>query len=225
MEAKLLRELILIRHGQSVGNVSEVGCDNLTDEQDPVLTDTGLNQAQKLGEYFSNTGICLDAVYTSGLRRTVQTASQILKYQENKQALIIPDLCEIGINPAYGGQTLEALKAFYPAVSLADGLSCESLVVPDETPWDDEYRYFERAQRVLDYLGARYNSEEQVALVSHAGFLTYIIFLIIGYKDKQPIYDFRLSNTGVTRILFYEPGTNKYGDIVFDCVNERNHLC
>ena len=41
---------------------------------------------------------------------------------------------------------------------------------------------------------------------------------------REPFYDFRLSNTGVTKIDFYEPGTNKYGDMVFDYVNRTGHL-
>lgn len=223
-EPILLRELTLIRHGESRANAAIGPFNNVMDEQDPLLTDLGLEQADLLGKYFEKTGEKFDAVYSSGLRRTVQTAAGILKHSEDKTLNIMPELCEIGLKPEYQGQTFEELSLLWPHMQIAEGVDATTMVVPDELPKEEEYRYFERAGRVLDYIDERYKNGKKIALVSHAGFLTYIIFHIIGYRDMQPIYDFRLSNTGVTKILFYEPGTNVYGDMVFDCVNERCHL-
>ncbi len=223
-EAILLRELYLIRHAESDGNVQGYSPDELHLREDPYLTETGKTQAELLGEYLKDENF--DAVYSSGLRRTVMTANGIIKKANNELSLeILPDLCEIFMNPDYSGQSLEELKKLCPKAVLAPGIDKNILfTVPDETPGDNEERYFERAKRVLDYVFERYNSGERVCLVSHAGFLTYIIFYLIGYRDKEPSYDFRLSNTGITKILFYQEGTNRYGDMVFDCINARTHL-
>ena len=45
----------------------------------------------------------------------------------------------------------------------------------------------------------------------------------MGLKEV-PSFDINFSNTGVTRIIFYKPGTNKYGDIIFDYINSTSHL-
>lgn len=218
----LLRELYLIRHGETYGNIGENESDSMADCEDTMLTPNGEDQAERLGRYLKDTDFA--AVYSGGLRRAIATADHIVKYREKKEILVLPPLCEIGINPGYKGIPADELSGFCKNAVIAHGYENSPLTIPDETPQQNEERYFARAKEVLDYISERYSSGEKVALVSHAGFLTYIIFYIIGYRDKQPYYDFRLGNTGVTRILFYEPGTNPYGDIVFDCVNDRSHL-
>ncbi len=224
-ESVLLRELFLIRHGESLANIGIADPGNLDETQDPVLSPLGEEQAAKLGEWAKTAG--LDAVYSSGLRRAAATAGEAALNSADRRLFILPDLCEIGINPDYPGQSLKDLAALCPGVKacLAEGIDEDTgVVVPDPTPKEFEERYFERARKVFEYFENMYNSGEKIALVSHAGFLTYMIFYLIGYRDRQPAYDFRLSNTGITRILFYEPGTNQYGDVIFDCVNERKHL-
>ncbi len=222
-EAVLLRELILIRHGESYANIN-ITADSFTDEQDPLLTDKGLEQAELLGRFLADEE--LSAVYSGGLRRVVLTADGIIRHRKEKTPLLIlPELCEIGVSPDYPGQSYDELKKLCPAAVPAPGVDeNEKTVVPDECTYEHEERYFARAERILGYMDTHYRNGEKVAVVSHAGFLTYIIFYLMGYRDAEPGYDFRISNTGITRILFYEPGTNKYGDVVFDCVNERKHL-
>ncbi len=221
----LQRELLLIRHGESLANAARDGDDDGGELIDSVLSEKGEAQARALGEFYKSETI--DTVFASGLKRAVQTAGALASKQANNCVNILPYACEIGMPVDYPGQSIESLSALRSDVSLrlADGVDpAEPFSVPDPTPGDFEERYFERAKRVLDYMDDRFNGGERVALVSHAGFLTYIIFYLLGFRDMQPKQDFRLSNTGVTRILFYEPDTNKYGDVIFDCVNDRSHL-
>lgn len=215
------REIYLIRHGESSANIAESEIKDLTEKADSLLTEKGVQQALALGRSLSGTEF--SGIYASGLRRAVMTADSIAAFQKTG-VKILPPLCEIGIEPEYNGLNLEQLKLLSGNVTLAEGYNDpENLLVPDETPGDFEERYFMRAGSVLDYC-AKYTGGEKIALVSHAGMLTYIIFYILGYRDKEPAYDFRLSNTGITKILFYKPGTNKYGDIIFECVNDTAHL-
>ncbi len=219
-----LRELYLIRHAESRGNAG-IEADGIADSADPLLTELGLSQAEKLGIYYKDK-VGFEAFYSSGLRRAVETADGLIRFQSGERRLnILPDLCEIGITPDYAGMTLKELKALCQRAEIAPGFEKrEKLVVPDETPGENETRYFNRAKAVLDYLESKYNGGEKIALISHAAFLTYVIFYIIGYRDKEPFYDFALSNTGVTRIIFYEPGTYPFGDISFEAVNDLRHL-
>ncbi len=212
-------DLYLVRHAESEGNIETNNTEDLKDKNDPLLSARGLLQAEAVGEYMKD--IPLDAVFSSPLRRAVMTAGKIAGNQ-NKPLELIPDLTEIWIDPEYDGVGTQGLKEYYNDVSLAEGIDPSLGFLRHDG--EDEALMFERAARFLDYIRARYNSGEKVAAVSHAGLLTYIIFYIIGYRDKQPDYDFRLSNTGITRILFFKKGTNRYGDIIFDCVNERKHI-
>ena len=223
-EGKILRELFLIRHGESRGNAG-IEADCPADSEDPRLTENGTAQAEKLGIYLSDK-IRFDAICSSGLRRAVETAQGIIGHQPGNPTLnIVPDICEIGVSPDYQGMNMEALRELCPSAVIAQGFEeREKLVIPDETPGENEERYFLRAKDVIDYLESLYFKGEKIALVSHAAFLTYLIFYITGYRDREPFYDYTLANTGVTRIIFYEKGTYPYGDVAIEYVNDTRHL-
>lgn len=218
----LLYELYLVRHGESYGNIDGYVFENQLDRDDPLLTPKGMEQVSKLGDYMSRKSF--DAVFCSPLRRAALTAAGFLKGK--KQPLyVMPDLCEICVPSRYTGFGTDYLKQYYPGITMAPGYeNCSRMTVGDDTPWENEERYFERAKRVLDYCDEYFKNGEKVALVSHAGFLTYVLFYLMGYRDAQPGYDFRLSNTGVAKISFYARGTNKYGDMIIEYVNDRRHL-
>lgn len=130
------------------------------------------------------------------------TASALIGEKDNI-VYIMPDLCEIGVFPEYPGLSFDELKEYCKKSVPIEGLeNCNKTAIPDGSPWEFEERFFERADRVLGYLDTHFKNGEKVAVVSHAGFLTYIFFRLIGYRDKQPKYDFQLSNTGVTKISF-----------------------
>ena len=220
MEAEkpiVLRELFLIRHGQSLGNVGAVSADaSLTEREDPALSPLGERQADCLGSFYAATAF--DAVYSSGLLRAVMTGAGLLRAKETAQPLILePLLTEIGVDPAFAGRSPAALKQACPLLAFPQAPLIQS------NEFHDEAAAFTRARRLLAKLSAQYRNGERIALISHAGFLTFMIFELIGYHDHQP-FDFRLANTGVTRVVFYEPGTNPYGDMVFECVNDCSHL-
>lgn len=226
MSGIILREVYFIRHGESYTNLDDFVPDNLTDANDPLLTETGMAQAEALGAFYKR--ISFDDVYSSGLRRAAMTGAALAKHQQQKTLNILPDLCEVFLEPEYEGQSLDALQSLCPDVKLktAEGYEgSEKLIIPDYNPRVDEPVYFERAAKVLDYIEKRYNSGEKIAVVSHAGFLTYIMFYLMGVRDKEPEeYDIRLSNTGVSKITWFEPGTHRYGDYVFDSINDKSHL-
>lgn len=224
MENKPVKELELyiIRHGQSMGNAG-YGRDDLTikESNDPYLTEKGIAQAQAAGKYLAETDF--DAIYSSALLRAVRTATEIIKAQSSEKPLYIqPLLTEMGVNLEYKGADMEEICEICPTAQLADGLS-ENDPLVFHNPGSDEDGLFERAEKMISYLREKYKNGEKVAVVNHAAFMTFLVFRIMGYK-KSPIFDIDFHNTNITKVIFYKEGTNKYGDIVFEYINNTAHL-
>lgn len=216
-------ELFLIRHGQSNGNI-ERNIDGLSFEElhDPVLTKLGKKQATACGERFKETDF--DAVYSSALLRAVETATEIIKKQPSEKPLkILPFLTEAGISEEYSHNSFEKIHKINKNAFLAEGIDPEkSLFYYNST--SDEADLFERAEKALDYIKSHQKQGEKIAVVSHAAFITYLVFSLMGYKKECPFYDLDFKNTGVTKVTIYEKGTNKYGDVVFEFINDTSHL-
>lgn len=215
-------ELYLVRHGQSMGNA---GYDKeeltLREQNDPLLTEKGLMQADLVGRYLSS--IEFDHLYSSGLIRAICTADGILRHQKEKKPLnILPVLSEVGISPEYDGITVEEMKEFCETARLADGINEDAPRVYHST-FENEAEMFDRAKAVMEHMRSRYSSGEKIAVVAHAAFLTILIFHIMGLSES-PVFDISIQNTGVTKVIFYKEGTNPYGDIAFEYINETSHL-
>lgn len=215
-------ELYLVRHGQSMGNAGYDKEDlTLREQNDPLLTEKGLMQADLVGQYLKN--IDFDHVYSSGLIRAICTADGILRYQKEKKPLnILPVLSEVGIAPEYDGITVDEMKEFCETARLADGVSEDAPRVYHST-FENEAEMFDRAREVMEHMRSRYSDGEKIAVVAHAAFLTILIFYIMGFNEA-PVFDISIQNTGVTKVVFYKEGTNPYGDISFEYINETSHL-
>lgn len=215
-------ELYLIRHGQSQGNVG-YNKNNLTpqEQHDPILTEKGVKQAQLAGKHLSD--IDFDRIYSSGLLRAVRTATEIINEQPTEKPLyILPHLAEAGLSAEYE-TTVEMLNRINPKAILSPELDSETpLLIPSDSK--DDAGLFERALFVIEHLRKNFNNGEKIALVSHAAFLTFIVFSIMGFTTETPFYDINFANTGITHVILYKKGTNPYGDVVFDYINNTEHL-
>ncbi len=215
-------EIYLIRHAQSNGNagikVREIP--TLQDMADPFLSETGICQAENLGEYLSD--INFDAVYSSALLRAERTATEVIKKQKQQKPLwLLPLLTENGMGEEYEGAP-EDIKKINPEAVLAPGLPSDTPLMCYSAKGDDK-AHFERAREAVNYLRSHHEKGEKICVVSHAAFITHIVFYLMGLENV-PLFDINFSNTGITKIIFYKPGTNPYGDIIFDYINSTAHL-
>ncbi len=216
-------ELYLIRHGQSKGNVGFGDEEaDFMEINDPRLTQLGIMQAKKAGKYLEN--VEFDACYCSPLVRTVITANEIMSFQKEKKPLnVLPLVTEVAVEEIYKGRTLAQLREFCDTAVVADGFN-EKDGLLFYNPRENEKPLFERAEKAVSYLRSRYKNGEKVLVAGHAAFGTVMIFHIMGYT-ASPVYDIEITNTGITHIIFYKEGTNKFGDIVFDTINDTKHFC
>ncbi len=222
MEPIVELDLYIIRHGESRLNAG-ISTENPThkDTQDPVLTEKGIAQAAAAGEFLKD--IDFDAFYTSPLLRAARTATEILNKQKEKKALnVMPELCEVGIIHEYKGVEIGEIQAFCLEAVYAEGSSIAETRMRYDTHAENE-KVNERAKFVVNYLRKRYGNGEKVVLVSHAAFITNLVFVIMGLDKTAPNFDIDYYNTGITRVTYYKPGTYCWGDTVFRYINNTSH--
>lgn len=215
-------DLYIIRHGESIGNAGYSRDDlTLKESQDPMLTEKGIAQARAAGEFLKE--IRFDAAYASPMLRAARTAAEIISYQDKKLNLnIMPEICEVGVVTEYKGVEIEEIQEFCPDAIYADGTdTAETRMRYDKHETPDKVNA--RAKFVVDYLRSRYKNGEKVVLVSHAAFITNLVFYIMELYETKPAFDIDYYNTGITRVTYYKPGTYKWGDTVFRYINDTSH--
>ena len=220
-------ELYIIRHGQTYGNLgkSTEGV-SIADIHDPALTPKGQRQAQLLGERFRN--YPFDAIFASGLRRAMHTATFVAENQPGNgchNIIVHPLLSENGGKEEdYTGLTFAQAKEMFPGIRLADGYSENDRIISFTSGWDD-YRQLDRAQKVIEHIRSRYNNGAKVAVVAHAAFNTFLFLSSLGLDPTKLIFDPHFLNTGVTKIVFFKEGTGRYDlDVQLVYQNDLSHL-
>ncbi len=220
-------ELYIIRHGQTFGNLGK-SIEDLSelDRFDVPLTPKGQHQAELLGERFSN--YPFDAVYSSGLRRAMNTASEIVKRQPENgshNVTVHPLLSENGgVEEEYSGLTFAKAKEMFPLVTLADEFDENGRIISFTKNWSDSEQ-LARAEKVLRHIRSRYNNASKVAVVAHAAFNTFLFHSALGLDPENVVFDPHFLNTGVTKIVFFRKGTGRYGiDVQLVYQNDLSHL-
>jgi broad specificity phosphatase PhoE len=165
--------MILVRHGQSLGNVEE----RIQGSDDP-LTDFGRRQATAVGAHLAARGD-ITHLYASDLDRALETASIIGK-QLDLEPIPTPGLAEINTGIASGLLWTEW-------VAQNPDLAAEIERTSQTSPfgvWEGGETGQEFADRVLATFAAiierHRRTEDVVALVSHGGPLGWIAAKIHG---------------------------------------------
>ncbi len=160
----------------------------------------------------------IDAIFASPLVRAVATANEIARLQQDSPAIeIIPELAETDIHKDFVPKRLAVLKERFPsAVMYKDSLQSDIFSVPVGECTAGENHM--RAQRVIDYVRARFSGGENVLLVAHGGFNTCLIRAALGFDHTLP-FGFCQHNTAITKIKFYDDGHCRVSFI-----NDTSHL-
>ena len=222
-EPKILFELYLVRHGESMSQTGE--SDTMGDEYkyDPPLSAKGVREAELLGEYLKE--LPFDCILCSGMRRALRTAYEIVVRQpENgaKTAEVHKIFTECGTSPATRGRSVTEIRRELPCMIPAMG------TLPDEpqivySDRDDDEALLARGRQAIGYLRERFHSGEKVLVAAHAAFDTFMFFAALGIPLPQ-ISDPVFHNTGITKIVFFEKGTGPYADVHLVYHNIVPHL-
>jgi 2,3-bisphosphoglycerate-dependent phosphoglycerate mutase len=240
-------QLYLIRHAQSENNALYVRTGSFESRSsDPGLSEVGQAQAHLLGRFlkqgdpasnadqhdaFNQHGFDLTHLYCSLLRRSIETALAVSS-SVNIPVVADVDLHEWGGVFEISGEDREYLglpgpnRSFfeesYPEVILPESLGDEGWWDQPHEPRQEAYL---RAGRFLKALLAKHGgSEDNVALVTHAGFyhslLTEIAGLPLDPDNERWMTGilFAMNNAAVSRISFVERGT------IFVYLNRADYL-
>ena len=191
--------LYLVRHGQA-----SFGAANYDQ-----LSELGVRQSVRLGEYFRHNGIRFDAVLHGTLARQNQTWQGIATGSAQQlQAAIWPQLNEydsqaviraVHPEPLHQPQTPEAVRHYFRV--LRDGLNqwAEAKVAPQGMP---SYAAF--AQGVADALHhVRSQYDGNVLLVSSGGPIATAVAQVLGAPPQTAIeLNLRIRNSAISEMAF-----------------------
>lgn len=206
-------KLYLIRHGESLGNVSG----NLTSTTDFELTEKGRKQAQRAGnalrEEFAGKAV---TAYCSSLLRARQTLEEILSSigQGDLEFTQTDDLKEMDVG-ILEGMPFDEQARKYPDIDMSRGLS--SIQTPEGESYQDIKN---RVQRFLDDYLRELHKEENVLIVSHGITLRVLTNLLLKRPDGDVDCLNWMENTAVTVLKFDE----EKGCFLIDRLNDYTHL-
>ncbi|MGQ9546087.1 MAG: histidine phosphatase family protein [Dehalococcoidia bacterium] len=179
-----MAELILARHGQTAWNVGKV----YRGRTDVNLDEVGTQQAELLGEYLSNWK--LEAIYSSPLRRALETANIIARYQR-----VGVHIADGLIDFDYGEwQSLpeQEVKRLYPALHSEWHNNPHKVRMPGGESLEDVRR---RAIAVVDDVLCKHRGT--VALVSHRVVIKVLICSLLGL-DNSHFWNVKQDVCGIT---------------------------
>ncbi len=202
--------LILVRHGESVGNYEN----RLQGQSDFELTDLGRRQAALAGEKLAAEGV--SAVYTSPLLRASQTAA-IIADKVRSEPRTLPGVREYDFGEL-SGLTYAELRERYRTASLSDG---RDRVYPGEEGRENFYR------RVTDAVWdvCDQHREETVAVISHGGPIALFCQSALGLPYRRPM-PFAIENCSlnVFRVRDEAPPADVFPRAVLISLNDVCHL-
>ncbi|MDZ4158743.1 MAG: histidine phosphatase family protein [Anaerolineaceae bacterium] len=213
-------ELYFIRHAQSENNfLLERTGSSEGRSSDPELSAIGVQQAQRLAEFFAKSmqaasaqppaklkPVRLTHLYSSLMIRALETATAI------SGAVDVPvtawrDLHEGGgiylKSPQTGerrglpGLTSTELRRRFPELVLPNGTYEQGWW---NRPYEEESEQLDRARRVLErLLKVHGGSDDRVGVVSHEGFYKTLLAILLSLPEDSGIL-FEIYNAAMTRI-------------------------
>jgi broad specificity phosphatase PhoE len=185
-------KLILTRHGETEENREGI----LQGWLPGHLSNNGKNQAQLLGERLRNTKI--DYIYTSDLKRCVETANEIAKYHPDAKFVKEKLLRERGLGEFEGKKTgeadWEALSGDFFTNKPSAGESFGEVWI-----------------RLEKFYGKISNKhiEDTVLIVGHGGSVCLLQGLIYGNKLQESMKLEKLKNTAISEFEISKNGEYK----------------
>ena len=186
-----MTKIILARHGETEWNVAEIFRGRI----DVELNETGLKQAELLGEYLSQTEI--EAIYASPLKRALRTAEAIAKYHR-LDVKTSPGLIDLNLGD-WQGLSREVVAVKFKDVYDLWMSQPEKVTIPGGESLADVRK---RVLVLVDEVIARHQGT--VVLATHRVVCKVLTCALLGL-DNSHFWNIEQSNCGITTFV-YENG-------------------
>ena len=202
-------EVVLVRHGASAAAVPGERHEMLETWGNPPLSETGLAQAEAVGERLA--GESLAALFVTQLQRTQQTAAP-LAARTGLEPVVIEELNEVSLGDWEGGE-------FRVRAAQRDPLVLQAIaeenweVLPGAESMDG---FAARVRRGIDRVVEASGPGVSVAAFVHGGVIAELCRQATG---SRPFAFLRNDNTNITRIVVYPDG-----GLYLRSYNETAHL-
>lgn len=203
---KFMTEIYLIRHAEAEGNIYR----RAHGAYDGRVSPKGRRQIEALAERFR--GVHIDALYSSGLIRTRQTAGAVLAAHE-LPLLTEPGLREIDMGP-WEDRPWGNLTYLYPEAMAAFNNDPERWQVPGAETFQETRR---RMMDTVAGLAARHPGQT-VACVSHGTAIRALVSGLLGVPSREIYRVPHGDNTSVTLLRA------ENGGISVEYFNDNSHL-
>ncbi len=179
-----MTEIILARHGETDWNAGEI----FRGRVDVELNETGVKQAELLAEYLS--GIEIEAVYTSPLKRALKTAG-IIAGNHRVGVMVTHALIDLDFGE-WQGLSHQEVKAKYPGLYTEWVNHPERASLPAGEGLNDVR---ERAVSLVEGVVAQYKG--RVIMVSHRVVNKVLICALLGL-DNSHFWNIKQDTCGIT---------------------------
>lgn len=198
--------IYLLRHGQT--NINRDGKYQSAVDKD--LNEVGKRQAELLGKRLKNHSI--DIIYSSDLKRVVETSEIINKYI-NSEIIAKKEFREIDMG-AWDTLTLEERYVSHGDYSKEWAKQLKDLPYPDGECGEDVCK---RAMKVIDEIVEK--EYKNVAIVSSGGTIAILLSRFLGL-DQHKRFNMDIDNCSIS-IVKYNVIDNK---MTVKCINDTGHL-
>lgn len=200
-----LTKVIFVRHGQTAWNHSK----RYQGHSDIPLNEKGLQQAKLVAQGLA--GETISAVYSSDLRRAVQTA-EVIADQHSLHPRISPEFREVNFG-LWEGLTYEEIMATWPEVLSAIYTKPGSALIPGGESFDEVQR-----RTVIGITECiAHHQEETIVVVSHGGTMRVLLCHALGLPIEK-MWSLRQDSTAINIVEYYETTQ------IVSLVNDTCHL-
>jgi broad specificity phosphatase PhoE len=199
-----MAKLILARHGETMWNVEKV----FRGRADVSLDELGIRQAELLGKYLSNWR--LEAIYSSPVKRALDTANIIARYQ-NVAVRIAEGLTDFDFGEWQSLPEQEVMR-LYPDLLNEWHSNPHKVRMPGGESLEDAKK---RAVEVVNDVLSKHQGS--VALVSHRVVIKVLICYLLGLDNSH----FRNINQDVAGITIFDYADGRF---VLTRHNDTSHL-
>ena len=203
-EQSLPTRLLFIRHAQTEWNIQR----RFQGHGDSPITEEGQEQLQRLKSRLA--GLEFDVVYSSDLRRTMETSKML----SGKQRVEEPRLRERGVG-IFEGLNLEQIRAEHAEAFRAFRSGDKDYQIERG---ESLQIALNRAWTFLEEMPEKHPGAE-LAAVSHAGLIRLICKQILGLALDAPNF-FQIPNTSLTQLVF-SPKDRSWS---LECLADTTHL-